>query len=241
MLLAITLIVASCKKSTSDNEEQTPSTCQLSQSTYSAGGDFGKILYTYNSDGKVSKVVYNGEDYQESYTYTSTQITKIVKEGNSSKTFTYTLNVQGRITNETQTAGDYKIDHTYNTDGYLTESIRTNLLNNSTASTKYTFTDGDLTKIVSPTLTLNIVYGGSEAKGNYFNGLDTDLPPFYSGVLKSYYGKVSKYIPAIVSYGNSTYTEVYSYQKDSNNNITRVIVKTSDNKEYTLSNTFTCK
>ncbi|QIL38098.1 DUF4595 domain-containing protein [Pedobacter sp. HDW13] len=241
MLLATTLIVASCKKGTSDEEVQPQSNCQLSQSSYSTGSDTGKILYTYNSDGKVSKVVYDSEDYQETYTYTSTQITKVVKDGNYSRTYTYTLNTQGRVTTETQMAGDYKIDYTYNTEGYLIESIRTNLLNSSTVSTKYTFTDGNLTKIVSPTLTINIVYGGFLTMGNYFNNMDSDLPTFYKGILRSYFGKGSKYEIASVSYNGAAYTEGFSYEKDTNGNITKVTMKASDNKGYTIINTFNCK
>lgn len=242
MLSAVLLIVASCKKDSNPQEEEAQQICSVSQTTFtSTGGDSGKALYSYNAEGKVSKVVYEGENYQETYSYTSAQLTQVVKDGNNSTTYTYALNSQGRVTNETQMAGDYKIDYTYDSEGYLTQSIRTNLSNSTTITTKYTFTGGNLTKIVTPNLTLNMLYGGFDAKSDYFDFSDSDLPSNLNSILKAYFGKGSKNLIASISYDGGVYTEGFAYEKDSNGNITKVTMKASDNKGYTLANTFNCK
>lgn len=240
-LSTIMLIIASCKKNSSKNEEQNPTNCQLTESFFSStGGDSETTLYAYDTEGRISTVKFSDGSYQETYAYTSTQITKTVKDGSINRTYTYSLNAQGRVTTENAMADNYKVDYTYNNDGYLTQSIETNLIDNSKVTTTYTYTDGNLTKVVSPTSTLDITYTSDAAKDNFFVEGDPSLPAFNSSILKSYFGKTSKNLVAKISYG-SGYNENYSYEKDANGNITKVTMRTSDNSGYTLSNKFSCK
>lgn len=234
MLSAVMLIVASCSKSKDEPKDEAVS-CQLTESS----SPNGKTNYTYNGDGKLiaSKI----DAYKETYEYTSTSIIwKFIEPSGTIYTTTYLLDAQGRVKSSSENRANSTF--TYNSEGYLME---VNTVGSGAGKVTYTWTNGNLTKVerttTSGTNTVNIEYG-TESRPISFNGdISSYLETAYwhdgdtQILTSSAFGKQSKNL--IVKVSNATYT----YAKDNNGNITKMVEKAQGGSETVYEYKHTCK
>lgn len=226
MLLAVALIVASCSKSKDEPKEETL-TCQLSEKT---SGTL-KTTYTYNSDGKLASV--KEADYQETYTYTSNTLTwKFIEQSGSTATTTYILDAQGMA--KTSTDGITNNTFTYDASGYLTE-VRSSA--SWIGTIKYTWANENLTKIEQTkngsTTTTSLEYNtDSRPAGFSLDYTSANENIWHDGdrqiLSNGSFGKQPKnLVLKITSNGNISQN---SYTKDTNGNITKMVVKQGTNE-----------
>jgi hypothetical protein len=220
MLSAVTLTIASCKKSTTEEEQVQPpaKNCQLIQSDYKSSNDAATYSYTYNINGKIATAKDNFAT--ETYTYSATDV-KISRSGSSTKT--YNLDNHDRATTIFD-GSNINNALTYNSDGYL---IQKQILQGSLIlqTEKYFYTNGNLTSVENGNKKITIEYGTETAKGNfYMNEVDTDIPLILLSPIKAYLGKLSANLPTKTTNGNVT--QSFSYTKDDNGNIIKVTVTT---------------
>jgi len=234
MLSAVMLVVASCSKSKDEPKDEAVS-CQLTESS----SPNGKTTYTYNGDGKLtaSKI----DAYQETYEYTSTSIIwKFIEPSGTIYTTTYLLDAQGRVKSSSDNSSNSTF--TYNSERYLTE---VNTVGSSAGKVTYTWTNGNLTKVERITTygtnTINIEYG-TESRPTGFNGdISSHLETAYwhdgdtQILTSSAFGKQPKNLVAKVS--NTTYT----YTKDNNANITKMVEKAQGGSETVYEYKYNCK
>lgn len=241
MLSAVCLlIVASCKKTPSTPENERQTTCQLTEVTWS--NDPAKTLYVYDDNGKVSSSKFDDNAYNESYTYSTNQIVRVVKDWNNPTgwTYKYDLDAKGRIIKETYNTNgqtNFNItEYTYNSDGYMTEKKVVN-----GAKTTFNYTDGNLTTYNDGSGAVTITYGTDVAQINFYHDyVPRGLPDFYETPLQSYYGKLSKNLPSKVTYSNGDYVN-FTYEKDHIGNITRVNVTSKNGYSFYSTYSYTCK
>lgn len=227
MLSAMALfVVVSCSKSKEEPKEQAAD-CQLMQASVSGGGETITNSYEYNN-GKITivksiSVFNNGSPISKnySYNYTSTSISHM--ESN------YSLDAQGRIKNQSGSDhnGNFTKIYVYNNDGYLTEIKK----DNTNEVTKYTWTNGNLTKIEevyssggTSYIHIEFYEYGTELKPANFYADVPDLPIVYDYTFR-YMGKQSKNLVSKIRYENGASSDIYSYGKDDKGNITSITQK----------------
>lgn len=232
---ACLLLVTSCSKKNSNETPETTKRCLLTETTFTIkGGESGKNTFIHDDKGRVLTGKY-GDASMDQYTYTNEQITLKTVDGIIT---TYKLDSKGRIITETYSDSKSRIDYSYDTEGYLTAEVELN--GTQTATTKYTYTNGNLTSIDYGADKTTISYNNDPAQENLHIDMDTDLPNFHSGVLKLYFGKPSKNLVSKIT-SNDGYSESYIYEKDTNGNITKISMLASDSKGFTVDNKYTCK
>lgn len=242
---ACLLIVASCKKDNKTDDDQA-NDCQLTESVYTEPGDDTQTsAFTYNAEGKVTKVKVTEEDvndnYEITYTYSGSKITAVDKDRDGSTTSTYNLDAKGRIASETYGNGQYTRTYTYNTEGYIVEHQVSNVEGTYKEVRKYNYTNGNLTSIVYGNgATDNLIYGTELAKDNFVSEREF----VFDSPLRSLYGKTSKNLIAkfVESPGSGgVYEEAYTYEKDAKGNITKVSVLSNDGDSYMITSKYNCK
>lgn len=235
------LIVASCKRP-DDIVDPGTTTCLLTERTKSfAGIDGEKFTNTYDADGKITSVKVSGGGVPTViiYTYSASKITAVRTDEDGSYTSVYSLDAQGRIVTESLNGSDYR-SYSYNADGYLIELVE------GSSTTKYSYTDGNLTKVddIEGKTTKTYTYGTDLFNINFFLGeyFSSESP------LAKYFGKSSKNLPIKYAhkgiYGNEELLiaeETYSYQKDAQGNIVKVVLQDVDKNLYTSNLKYTCK
>jgi YD repeat-containing protein len=142
------LLFFSCSKMESNMPPLVPpkTDCRITTASYSGGAFNFTYTLTYNDDGKLSKLVYDGVSaYVKTFTYSGNMI-YININGINSATDTITLNSAGLMVahKETTDTAVYNTSFTYDANGQLISST-TQQDNLPSATTNYTFTNGDLT------------------------------------------------------------------------------------------------
>lgn len=242
------LIMSSCKKDKNDNTKQpdkTANSCLLTEGTYTAkrtgAGQVGKATYTYDDKGRVSILKWESANapYADQYTYANDQIT--VKRNNGA-IITYKLDNGGRIIKAVYADSHKETNYTYNTDGYLIQEV-----SSDGSSSKYTYTNGNLTSDVytdkNPDYshTAIIQYTNDAVKNNFIDEqLVNWLPQHYNKALKAYFGKASKNLPLNSSDSNGFY-ENYTYEKDAKGNIVKFTTTDKHEFGYVLDMKYSCK
>ncbi|PYF74322.1 DUF4595 domain-containing protein [Pedobacter nutrimenti] len=235
LLPLLVLLITSCKKNNKPTDA-IKNNCLLAESSYKLKLNAGSGLtqYTYDQQGRVTTVKYNGT--LDQYVYSNDQI--LLKK-NSGLIVTYKLDAAGRIIRESYSDHPDKIDFIYNAEGYLIQSAET--LGNYTFVTKYAYTNGNLSTVEDRRGILNIFYNNDAAANNFIDdhGDENELPAHYNGPLKYYFGKTSKNLISKIA-DNHGYTEEYIYQKDTRGNIAALQVNASNGKGYVLQLKYNC-
>lgn len=225
MLSAIMLIAVSCSKSKEEPKDETPKACLVSEVVNGNNKD-DKQAYAYDESGNVLTYIYAGEGLKETYTYTSSSITKKHEQSPVSYTEVFTLDAQGRVKSSSWTSTDvansnYTASYTYDNDGYLIEK-KTTHYDNTTSTQKCTWTNGNLTKIEdfyngssTPNIVFTYQYSADILPSNFLivGILDVGL---YDTHISKFFGKQPKNLPA---YDGATYT----FTKDVNGNIIKFV------------------
>ena len=275
MLSAISLLtIASCSKSKNEPvQEETPteklSDC-LVKSTENLSSSDGtiysnKAFITYNDLQKITRIDYDVEKSTDfkTFTYEKSKITiraeNTSNRANETDERIYTLDAQGRIASSPDDYRNAVTNFSYNTEGYLAVVKKTyvdsDTKENITETKTYSYTDGNLTKMIyeisSPT---KVFYKGTSTI-SYLNDalensvvaskvFDSITPDEVDENLISFIGKKSKNLPGkVVSVdiyldpiSNGTSTFQFTYQKDAKGNVTSL--KTSQSTIYTNGNTY---
>lgn len=224
LLISVTaLFIASCKKDDKDPDVEVPPVkvdgCVLKENSYTildglGTGAKGSINYTYDSKARVVTAKYG--DSLNLYSYSANQI--ILKKANGAIT-TYKLDASGRIINETYSDNISIKDYTYNPEGYLIMEV---LKKGETyLKTEYLYTAGNLTSLlVNNREGLKISYSDQLSQKNFIDEGINELPLFYNGILRPYFGKASKNLPNLTVPGIAYYQSYY-YTNDEKGNIVK--------------------
>jgi YD repeat-containing protein len=190
--------------------------CSISSADYTGGALNFTYTLTYNADGKISKLVYDGLNaYIKTFTYSGNMI-YISQNGLHNATDTITLNSAGLIDThkETTDTADYNTTFTYDANGQVVSST-TQQDNLPPVTTNYTFTNGDLTNTSVNGMRDTTVY--SLDKPAVIGNLDDFDQLIYYGA--SYY--TNRHLKQ--SFSSWPYRFTYAYTFDMNGKITSVI------------------
>lgn len=247
LTLSIALLaITSCKKiDRSDDPEPTlpENRCYLTTSSLVSEDDQDVLNFSYDNQGRVS-LVKSATGLDISYTYTSTKIIAMIKESSGSEglPFEYILDAKGRIISESSLFGS-KTEYRYNAEGYLIESDE--IVDPSTTyTTKYSYTNGDLTKIEEDGDETIITYGTELAFPNYMVNANLDFPVNLLGPLKNYFGKQSVHLFTKIESSRSLTYDTFTYVKDINGNVTKttgISVPADPFRAFTATATYTCR
>jgi YD repeat-containing protein len=148
VILVLIFVLFSCSKKENNMPAvvQPKTKCQIASANYTGGALNFTYTLTYNDDGKISKLVYDGLNaYVKTFTYSGNMI-YISLNGVHSATDTIMLNSAGLMAThkETTDSSVYNTTFTYDANGQVVSSTtkQDNLL---PVTTNYTFTNGDLT------------------------------------------------------------------------------------------------
>jgi YD repeat-containing protein len=205
------LIFFSCSKKESNAPLVIPSktNCRIASANYSGGALNFTYTLTYNDDGKLSKLVYDGVSaYVKSFTYSGNMI-YINLKGIHSSTDTITLNSAGLMIahKETTDTSVYNTGFAYDANGQVVSST-TQQDNFSPVTTHYTFTNGDLTNTSVSGMKDTTVYSLDEPA--VIGNLDDFDQLIYYGA--AYY--TNKHLKQSFSSWPYHYTFTYSYDED---------------------------
>ncbi|MCX2451110.1 hypothetical protein OQX61_07480 [Pedobacter sp. PLR] len=241
------LIIASCSKTKNDPEPDKELTCnvKLVEHTHSHGNAnvTDKYYYSYDNEGRLTRVDYGKEQSAEFETYTYAA-NKVTWKGVAGDIEVYNLDANGRITTAVQ--GKDILNFKYNTDGNLIEAavdgdietltyLNGNLVSASFGSSPWsTFTYG--VEKADNAIVYSWIY---EDKFLDFDEISSRVTP--------YIGQKSKYLPSknITNPGINQSTNDYIYQKNASGKITSVQVSITDapaiksTEEYKF--TYECK
>lgn len=185
IFLFIILLFSCSKKDNNMPPVVQPKTdCRIATAAYSGGVLNFTYTLTYNEDGKLAKLVYDGVSaYVKTFTYSGNMI-YINLNGIDSATDTITLNSAGLIAahKETTDTAVYNTTFAYDANGQVITST-TQKDNNPPVTTNYTFTNGDLTNTGVGALKDTTVY--SLDKQSVIGNLDDFDQLIYYG--SSYY------------------------------------------------------
>lgn len=251
------LIVASCKKDKKTDDQVAE--CLLTESSYvdEASGENETILYSYDADGRVIGMKFKKggviENDEYLFTYSKTQIVKVKKNQTGSITTIYKLNDKGQIVSEQYGNDSYVTIFTYDVDGYLVESKYGSIDDANMLSTKYRYTNGNLTRVdygngsyIDYTYSTEIATNTGFAAKNYFYRARFTI----NSPLKNYFGKQSKnlvskgrYYYGLYDTGDDAYAyvETNTYEKDAKRNIIKISSVSNQNYKYTVSSKYSCK
>jgi YD repeat-containing protein len=201
----------SCSKKESNMPLVTPqkTNCSIASANYTGGALNFTYTITYNDDGKISKLVYDGVSaYVKTFTYSGNMI-YINLNGINSATDTISLNSAGLMVThkETTDSSVYNTTFTYDANGQVVSST-TQQDNLPPVTTNYTFTNGDLTNTSVGGMKDTTVY--SLDKPAVIGNLDDFDQLIYYGA--SYY--TNKHLKQSFSSWPYHYTFSYSYDQD---------------------------
>jgi hypothetical protein len=137
----------SCSKKDSQVPAPPKSNCRISSAYYSGGQLSFTYTLSYNADGKISKLTYDGPSaYTKTFAYSGNSIYINFAGVSISATDTITLNSMGRITTHKETVNDtvYNTSFAYGASGQVTSST-SQFAGQAPITTNYVFTNGDLT------------------------------------------------------------------------------------------------
>jgi hypothetical protein len=157
----LVLLLFSCSKKETTAPPVVPKTdCRISSAHYFNGTlDFMYTL-SYNDQGKISKLVYDGPSaYVKTFTYSGNLIYINISAQGTTATDTISLNSSGSINTHKEITGQsvYNTSFSYDAGGQVISST-TQQDNNAPATTDYTFTNGDLTNTSTAILKDTTVY-----------------------------------------------------------------------------------
>ncbi|WEK18410.1 MAG: hypothetical protein P0Y49_16600 [Candidatus Pedobacter colombiensis] len=245
------LIVVSCKKNNKTDDQV--SDCLLTENTYvddAFGVENVSTLYSYDANGRMIGMKFRIGGVTENdeclFTYSTTQIVKVQKEGGDLFTTIYKLNDKGQIISEQYDNDSSVGTYIYNADGYLVEVKYGNMI-----SRKYRYTNGNLTRVdntngsyVDYTYNTELAANTGLFSKYHFNEARYTL----DSPLKKYLGKQSKNLVSKVRYnstlhdiGDDAYAETFTYEKDAKGNIIKIRVVVNQNYKYTVSSKYSCK
>ncbi|MET4140130.1 hypothetical protein [Pedobacter sp. UYP1] len=243
LLISVTaLFIASCKKDDKDPEIELPPVkvdgCVLKENSYTildglGTGAKGKINYTYDSKARVVTAKYG--DSLNLYSYSTDQI--ILKKANGTTT-TYQLDASGRIVKETYSDNTNIKDYIYNPEGYL--AIEVLKKGETYLKSEYLYTAGNLTSTLeNGREVLRISYKDELSQKNFIDEGKNELPLFYNGILRPYFGKASKNLPDLTVRGPAYYQD-YTYKKDDKGNIINIYYLTKYTVGYDSDMKYEC-
>ena len=209
--LILIILLFSCSKKESGMQTIVPpkTNCLIASANYSGGALNFTYTLTYNDDGKISKLVYDGVSaYVKTFTYSGNMI-YINLNGVYSATDTITLNSAGMMVThkETTDTAVYNTTFTYDANGQVISST-TQQNNLPAVTTNYTFTNGDLTNTSVGGMKDTTVY--SLDKPAVIGNLDDFDQLIYYGA--SYYS--NKHLKQSFSSWPYYYTFTYTYDQD---------------------------
>ncbi|ATP58412.1 hypothetical protein CPT03_19065 [Pedobacter ginsengisoli] len=240
------LIVASCSKSKNDPEPDKEQTCKvkLVEHTYTSGNGnkTDKYYYSYDGEGRITRVDYGKEQSNEVETFTYTA-NKVTWKGVDGDVEVYNLDANGRITTVVQ--GDDILKFKYNTDGQLIE------VGTGDDIETFTYLNGNLvTSSYDAKIWMSLSYGGNEVKNSIVYAwvfgelLDYDEIGYR---VAPFIGKLSKNLPSKIIYepGADQTTANLTYTSDASGKLTSVKMVsssgTSDSFTSEYKFTYECK
>lgn len=209
--LVLIFLFLSCSKKESDMPVVVPpkTDCHIASANYSGGALNFTYTLTFNDDGKISKLVYDGlSAYVKTFTYSGNMI-YINLNGVHSATDTISLNSAGLMVThkETTDTSVYNTTFTYDANGQVVSST-TQQDNLPPVTTSYTFTNGDLTNTSVGDMKDTTVY--SLDKPAVIGNLDDFDQLIYYGT--AYY--TNKHLKQSFSSWPYYYTFTYTYDGD---------------------------
>ena len=237
---ACMLIVASCSKNKTEPEQETTCKVKVVEHTYKDGNAdvTDKYYYSYDSDGRITRVDYGtaqSTEY-ETFTYGSNKVTW---KGVGGDTEVYNLDANGRITSANQ--GSDLLNFKYNTDGQLIEA------GIGTDKQTLIYLNGNLsTSAYNNQAWVNITYGNAEASNNVVYGwlfgevLDFDEIGYR---VAPYIGKLSKNLPSKIVYepgANQTVVD-FTYTNDATGKLTSAKMVSTGGYASEYRFTYECK
>lgn len=224
MLSALAMfMITSCSKSKDEPKEEMV-VCQLTQASLSGNGE--TITHSYEfKDGKITFVKAASDKVSHPLNYSYNHTSTSISEGETM----YTLDAQGRITSESgpENIGRYNKTYVYNNDGYLIEVKK----DNTNDITKFTWTNGNLTKIEEVVNYDGTAYSditfydySSDIRPTNFYADVPDMPVVYNYIFK-FMGKQTKNLVSKERYEIGTTGNMFIYGFDSNKNVTSMTDK----------------
>ena len=233
--LILLLLLFSCSKKESTAPPIMPKTdCRISSAHYFNGTLDFRYTLSYNDEGKISKLVYDGPSaYVKTFTYTGNMIYINISAQGSGATDTISLNGSGLIaTHKERTAQSvYNTSFSYDAGGQIISST-TQQDDSLPVTTYYTFTNGDLTNTSSSLIKDTTVYDLS--KPAVIGNLDDFNQLIYYG--SSYYS--NKHLKQ--SFFSWPYHYQFTYTYDDDGKITSVVAVNGTVPE-TFEFTYDCK
>lgn len=230
------LIVASCSKSKNAPEPDKEQTCnvKLVEHTYTSGSGSktDKYYYSYDGEGRITRVDYGKEQSGEFQTFTYAS-NKVTWKGVEGETEVYNLDANGKVTTAVQ--GDDILKFKYNTDGQLIE------VGTGDDVETFTYLNGNLvTSSFDGKLWMNLSYGNNEVRNSIVYSwvfgelLDYDEIGYR---VAPFIGKLSKNLPSKIVYepGDDQTTADLSYTTDATGKLSSVKMVSS----YGASSSFT--
>lgn len=240
------LVVASCSKSKNDPEPGKETGCKVKVVehlfTENNVNKSEKYYYTYNGDGRITRVDFGKEQSSQYETYAYT-INKVTWKNSDGDTEVYNLDANGRITTAVQ--GNDVINFRYNVSGQLIEAGKISDLET------YLYKDGSLAEVYYNSAPWMIVSGNGDMLKNdvvytwvYANQfLDFDeiglrVAPFL--------GNKAMMMPAWIGHyyntaKQSTYDYKYVGDKDNITEVTVINTKSLVKTTETYRFTYECK
>ena len=211
VVFILIILLSSCSKKESNLPPvvQPKTDCRIASANYSGGALNFTYTLTYNNDGKISKLEYDGVSaYVKTFTYSGNMI-YINLTGINSATDTITLNSAGLMLThkETTDTSVYNTTFAYDVNGQVVSST-TQQDNLPPVTTNYTFTNGDLTNTSAGGMKDTTVY--SLDKPAVIGNLDDFDQLIYYGA--SYY--TNKHLKQSFSSWPYHYTFTYTYDED---------------------------
>lgn len=242
----LTFVLFACSKSNETTETQTSGCALASLSELYNGATTRAFFYSYDNQGRVSRVDFDARQSTtyETYSYAAD---RIVVGGTAlgNGTAVYNLDANGRVVKYGQAT------FTYNSEGYLIKSSETN--GPHTTNITYTYQDGNLVRVdqvgnyggPQPVIT-TVLYEYDEQQaipsippGNPINNFGSSR-----SVLGAYFGKGSKNMVKKETAKNGTSADeirTHTYTRDDKGNITKIKTDVSDGRTGERHLTYNCK
>jgi hypothetical protein len=245
-LMALTLLLISCSKSTENTQTQTSGCTLASLSEIYNGATTRAFFYTYDTQGRVSRIDFDTKPSAtyETYTYSTD---RIVVSGTAlgNGTAVYELDGSGRVIRYGPTT------FIYNSEGYLVRSSETS--GPHTTNITYTYQNGNLVRVDQVgnysgpqpvTTTVLFEYDEPMAVRSIPPGDPINYFSSSRSVLGSYFGKGSKNLVKKEIANNNTSadeTRTHTYTRDDKGNITNVRTVVSDGRVGEKRLTYSCR
>ncbi len=253
-LLFLTIgVFTSCSKENNGDDPNNPSKCRLESMHDDEGG---KITFTYNSDGKVHKVVglEEEENFPTSFVYKQSSIEVTVgdhsKPSGNNKLFSYVLDQNNRVI-------ERKVN--YNNEGFRTHSRF--IYNNAgylvgitgASGEKYvtiSYTGGNIQEVYHHNFyeSTNLEYDHDKAYVPYTNLIimlfsDNSEDADYFLYEQGYFGNRinNRIIKENYKSRNNQSITTFTYNEDKNGNVSSLNAKRNDYAPYTAYFNFKCK